>query len=73
MPSCSRPIRANPPDEADIIAFAKDRVAPYKVPKTVEFVESLPRSDAMKLSRQALVLERDGPDPEESVPGQATA
>ncbi len=63
---------ADPPDEADIIAFAKDRVAPYKVPKTVEFVESLPRSDAMKLSRQALVLERDGPDPQESA-GQATA
>jgi bile acid-coenzyme A ligase len=64
---------ANPPDEADIIAFAKARVAPYKVPKTVEFVASLPRSDAMKLSRQALVLERDGPDPDEENPGQATA
>ena len=63
---------ANPPDEADIIAFAKERVAPYKVPKSVEFVESLPRSDAMKLSRQALVLKRDGPDPEEAT-GQATA
>jgi len=64
---------ANPPDEADVIAFAKARVAPYKVPKTVEFVESLPRSDAMKLSRQALVLERDGPDPDQESPDQATA
>jgi bile acid-coenzyme A ligase len=64
---------ANPPDEADIIAFAKARVAPYKVPKTVEFVASLPRSDAMKLSRQALVLERDGPDPDEENPAPATA
>ena len=64
---------ANPPDEADVIGFAKARLASYKAPKTVEFVESLPRSEAMKLSRGALVLERDGPEPAEESPGAATA
>jgi bile acid-coenzyme A ligase len=48
------------PDADDVIAFAKARLAPYKVPKTVEFVDLIPRSDAMKLSRSALVAEREG-------------
>jgi bile acid-coenzyme A ligase len=62
-----------PPAAADVIAFAKARLAPYKVPKTVEFVDSLPRSDAMKLSRGALVLERDGPYPADEPPTEASA
>jgi bile acid-coenzyme A ligase len=37
-------------------------LAPYKVPKTVEFIELIPRSEAMKLSRAAFVAERDDPD-----------
>ena len=32
----------NPPSEADVIAFAKQRLAAYKVPKTVEFVVRRP-------------------------------
>jgi bile acid-coenzyme A ligase len=64
---------AHPPDEADVISFARARLASYKAPKTVEFVASLPRSEAMKLSRGALVLERDGPDPADETPGAATA
>jgi bile acid-coenzyme A ligase len=64
---------ADPPDADDVINFAKARLAPYKAPKTVEFVDSLPRSDAMKLSRQALVLERDGPEPADESPGAVTA
>jgi bile acid-coenzyme A ligase len=64
---------ANPPEVTDVIEFAKARLAPYKAPKTVEFVESLPRSDAMKLSRGALVLEREGPDPDDQAPEQASA
>jgi bile acid-coenzyme A ligase len=51
-----------PPDIDDVILFAKARLAPYKVPKTVEFIELIPRSEAMKLSRAAFVAERDGPD-----------
>ena len=57
---------ANPPDPSDLISFAKERLASYKAPKTIEFVDSLPRSDAMKLNRGALVLERDGPEPDEA-------
>jgi bile acid-coenzyme A ligase len=55
---------ANPPDLDEVIAFAKERLAPYKVPKTVELVDALPRSEAMKLSRAALIAERDGPEPD---------
>ncbi|HWF23480.1 MAG TPA: acid--CoA ligase, partial [Acidimicrobiales bacterium] len=55
---------AEPPEVDEVIGFAKERLAAYKVPKTVEFVSALPRSDAMKLSRAALVAERDGPEPE---------
>ena len=49
-------------DAEGVIAFARDRLAPYKVPKSVEFVDSIPRSEAMKFNRAALVEERDGPD-----------
>ncbi len=50
---------AEAPTPESVIAFARSRLAPYKVPKTVEFVDRLPRSDAMKLSRAALVAERE--------------
>jgi bile acid-coenzyme A ligase len=49
-----------PPSDADIIAFAKSRLAPYKVPKTVELVDAIPRSEATKVSRAALVDQRGG-------------
>jgi bile acid-coenzyme A ligase len=64
---------ANPPDVAEVITFAKARLASYKAPKTVEFLDALPRTDAMKLNRGALVLERDGPEPAEEPPSRATA
>ena len=44
--------------EADLVAFAKQRLAPYKVPKAVEFVDVIPRSEATKLNRAALVAAR---------------
>jgi bile acid-coenzyme A ligase len=43
-----------------VMSFARERLAPYKVPKTVEFVTAIPRSDAMKFNRAALVEEREG-------------
>lgn len=52
-----------PLDAEEVIAFARQRLAPYKVPKTVEFVSAGLRNDAMKLNRAALVAERDGPEP----------
>ncbi|ROO85193.1 bile acid-coenzyme A ligase [Actinocorallia herbida] len=51
---------AAPLTAADVITYARARLAPYKVPKTVEFVAALPRSAATKLSRTALVAERGG-------------
>jgi bile acid-coenzyme A ligase len=42
----------------EVITFARDRLAPYKVPKTVEFVDIIPRSEAMKLNRAQLTAER---------------
>jgi bile acid-coenzyme A ligase len=44
----------------DVVAFAKSRLAPYKVPKSVEFVQSIPRSEATKVNRGALTIEREG-------------
>ena len=59
-----QPADGAPLDADEVIAFAKQRLAPYKVPKSVEFVTAGLRNDAMKLNRAALVAERDGPDPE---------
>ena len=49
-------------DADSVTAFARERMAPYKVPKSVEFVTVVPRSEAMKFNRAALVAEREGPD-----------
>ena len=54
---------AHSPRPADIIAFAKTRLASYKVPKTVELVEAIPRNEVMKLNRAALTEERDEREP----------
>jgi bile acid-coenzyme A ligase len=50
----------HPPTAEAVIAFAKQRLAPYKVPKTVEVVSEIPRSAATKVNRSALVAERGG-------------
>ena len=36
---------------ADILAFAKQRLAGFKIPRSIEFVEELPRSPAGKIQR----------------------
>ncbi|MBL7494986.1 AMP-binding protein [Frankia sp. CNm7] len=51
---------ANPPTTDDVIAYAKNRLAHYKAPKTVEFVAAIPRSEATKVNRGALVAARGG-------------
>ena len=55
-----RSAAAPPLSERDVIDFARTRLSPYKVPKSVEFVDSIPRSEATKLNRSSLVAERDG-------------
>jgi bile acid-coenzyme A ligase len=44
----------------DVIAYAKGRLARYKVPKTVEFIDEIPRSAATKVSRGAMLEARGG-------------
>ena len=51
---------AAPPSAAEVIAYAKSRLAAYKVPKTVEVVDAIPRSAATKVNRGALVAARGG-------------
>lgn len=41
-------------DEAPILAFARDRLAPYKCPKSVRFVDALPRNALGKVLRHEL-------------------
>lgn len=44
----------NPPSAEELRAFCKQRLASYKVPKTLEMVEVMPRTEAGKLNRTAL-------------------
>ncbi len=41
-------------DDAALIAFAKDRLAGYKVPKSVHFIDEVPKSPVGKLLRRAV-------------------
>jgi long-chain acyl-CoA synthetase len=43
-----------PEDPADIIAFAKGRIAGFKAPKTVDFIGALPRNASGKILRREL-------------------
>ena len=52
--------RRTPPTEQSVIRYAKDRLAAYKVPKTVEFVDEIPRTAATKVNRSAMVQARGG-------------
>ena len=40
--------------EAELIAFAKEKMAPYKVPKIIEFRETLPMTSVGKLDKKLL-------------------
>ncbi|WP_156685889.1 class I adenylate-forming enzyme family protein [Mycobacterium sp. Marseille-P9652] len=46
--------------EDDVIAYAKGRLAHYKAPKTVEFVDAIPRTAATKVNRSAMIEARGG-------------
>ena len=51
---------AAPPALGDVRDYARSRLAAYKVPKTIEIVAAIPRSEATKVNRGALVAARDG-------------
>ena len=38
----------------ELIAFARERIAGYKVPKSVDFVEALPRNPSGKILKKEL-------------------
>ena len=40
--------------EADILRFARDRIAAFKVPKSVDFAETLPRNASGKILKRSL-------------------
>ncbi len=43
-----------PPDEAELIAFCAQRLADYKVPRRVDFVDALPRNAMNRVLKRAL-------------------
>jgi bile acid-coenzyme A ligase len=51
---------SEPPTPDEVRAYAKDRLSSYKVPKTIEIVTEIPRSEATKVNRQALLDARGG-------------
>jgi bile acid-coenzyme A ligase len=56
-------VQLDPPatlTDAQVIAYAKTRLAAYKVPKTVEFVDEIPRTAATKVNRAAMIAARGG-------------
>jgi bile acid-coenzyme A ligase len=48
-----------PPPVDDLTAWCKSRLSSYKVPKTFEMVDAMPRSEAGKVNRAALIAERE--------------
>ncbi|MBV9043795.1 MAG: fatty acid--CoA ligase, partial [Alphaproteobacteria bacterium] len=42
------------PKPEDIIAFARSRIAAFKAPKSVDFIEALPRNASGKILRREL-------------------
>jgi len=51
---------ATPPSLEDVRSFAKSRMLPYKVPKSIELVDAIPRTAATKVNRGRLIEERGG-------------
>jgi bile acid-coenzyme A ligase len=49
----------SPPTEAELSAWLRDRLSPYKLPKSYEIVGALPRDPSGKIRRSALVAERE--------------
>jgi fatty-acyl-CoA synthase len=47
---------ATPPDHQDVLTFCAERIALYKCPRAVEFVDALPRSEAGKVLKRELRL-----------------
>jgi long-chain acyl-CoA synthetase len=46
--------------ETELIAFCRDRLASYKVPREIEFVSELPKSAVGKILRRELRAKEEG-------------
>jgi bile acid-coenzyme A ligase len=53
--------RLRPPAAKDLHAYVRTRLAAYKVPKSIEIVERIPRTDAGKVNRSAMAAIRSSP------------
>ena len=42
------------PDPADLVAFCRDLLAGYKLPRSIDFVDELPRTPSGKVLKRAL-------------------
>jgi bile acid-coenzyme A ligase len=51
---------ADPPTFDEVQRYVKSRLLPYKVPKSIELLDAIPRSEAMKVNRGRLLEERGG-------------
>jgi bile acid-coenzyme A ligase len=51
-------VTGSPPPVDDIDAFVRARIAAYKVPKSYEIVDRIPRTEAGKVNRTGLAAER---------------
>jgi len=48
------PKKGRSPSPAEIIAYARERIAAYKAPKSIDFIEALPRNPSGKILRREL-------------------
>jgi acyl-CoA synthetase (AMP-forming)/AMP-acid ligase II len=44
----------DPPTGEDVVAFARERLAGYKLPRAIEFVDDLPRTPSGKVLKREL-------------------
>ena len=51
--------QADPPTLDEVTKYVKGRLLAYKVPKSIEIIDAIPRSEAMKVNRGRLVESRN--------------
>jgi acyl-coenzyme A synthetase/AMP-(fatty) acid ligase len=47
-------VPASPALEAELLAHLRERIAHYKVPRSIDFVDDLPRTETGKLQKHKL-------------------
>jgi bile acid-coenzyme A ligase len=52
----------HPPTPGELLAHCRERLSATKLPKTIEFVVELPRSESLKLNKSLLVISRTSRD-----------